>query len=183
MSGKFFCCSAYVAAIFCTEGLLAQTSSGLQRATAEMKYWNIRGRTLGYEANYYNFPGQIRFGTFSGASILPVIKHEGRGKWHYPFLHRSYNGGIFVGNCCTQFGSTVGADPAKNLGGTVKTDPREPLGLNVMSGILEYSENPLIQAGSYMAVLATEWHLLAQDGSVNYSLAGTDCSFNKIITS
>jgi hypothetical protein len=136
---------------------------GLSLASAEMKYWNLRGRTLGYELNYPSFPGQIRFGSFAGSAVLPIIKHKGRGAWHYPYLN-SLQLPPTDGTCILQFGSTIGPTTA-NYGGTVKTDPREPLGLNVMSGILEYSENPLIQAGSYMAVLATEWHLLARDGS------------------
>ncbi|MFM2386109.1 MAG: Secretion system C-terminal sorting domain [Bacteroidota bacterium] len=134
-------------------------------AEAEMKYWNMRARVVGYDADRENFSGMIYHGNAAGESLMPHTRLKSRdaGFWPYMFDLGGTNAGI-SGPCFSQFGRTVSITPVNNSNGQTQLDPRE-LSDPQLEGILRYGENPMITAGYYLAVLSTEWALLAKDGA------------------
>jgi Secretion system C-terminal sorting domain len=143
--------------------LSAQTSVYEDLAKAEMKYWKLRARLRGDERNYTVYPGMMRVGDKPGMSFVPLNRFNNYSTWDfYDFWEEVKIGDpLSIGPCHQQFNTTV----RPPLGSPIIShkDPREPISFD-LEGLLEFGENPLITLGDYMAVLATEYHLLHKEG-------------------
>jgi hypothetical protein len=143
-----------------TSEAVAQTSLYEDLAKAEMKYWKLRARLRGDERNYTTYPGMMRVGDKPGMSFVPLNRFNNytAGDFYAFWEEVTFGDPLSTGPCHQQFNTTV-LPPV----GVAQKDPREPISFD-LEGLLEFGENPLITLGDYMAVLATEYHLLAKEG-------------------
>jgi hypothetical protein len=125
-------------------------------ADLEMKYWNMRGRLLGDENNKEKFSGFVAPGSDPGKSMVFGAR--------YPFLSIYYpEFGFDKGN------SVPGGCSGKEINGqavnvTPSYEYRDSCIKTTAQGIMVSEENPLINHGNYIAVLATEFALLDRAG-------------------
>jgi len=138
-------------------------------ASNEMKYWKLRGRFTGDDYNKDVYNGFLTVGTGKGMSVPSTQKN--------PTYDRTL--GLFkpfgpYAECELQTINGVQTYAQYNANGSVAPgyqaliDPRDG---KELKGLLQFSDNPLLQLGNYIGVLATEWALLKRD---NMSTANTE---------
>jgi hypothetical protein len=122
------------------------TQEVIDIVNAEMKYWKLRARFLGDEDNLNKYSGFTSVGDGQGQSLVFQLKLPNSlgDNWEYSQ--------ILGGHCFGQFNNSINGS---------SKDPRDQ---NVKKGHLQTGENPFITQGRYLAVLATEWALLHQNG-------------------
>jgi hypothetical protein len=137
----------------------AQSLSSAQLASLEMKYWQMRGRLNGDKNNLDKYNGFVSAGTQSGQSMVFHNRQPFESPWH-----ADYNKAAIPREPCTaQLNGSVFVtqDPLTSAVSYMYKDPRDNKDAR---GRMKASENPLINHGWYMAVLATEFALLQREG-------------------